>query len=77
MEHLNAFEKDIVANPKGHQWVTNDDDGSIDWFAHSVGYCNGPMCKNCGYSFCVHCMIRSGRDFGQCDSVDNDGNRQS
>lgn len=70
MEHLNAFKKDIVANPKGHQWITYDD-GEINWFAHSGVFCNGPVCKNCGYSFCVHCMIKSGRDFRQCDCVDD------
>lgn len=51
----------------GHVWETNnetspdiyDDDEygkRINSFAYSEGYHNGPRCKNCGYSFCEHCM---------------------
>lgn len=32
---------------------TSDD---IDEWAYAMGYCNGPMCKRCGDSFCVHCV---------------------
>jgi hypothetical protein len=51
-----------------HEWLTRhennpecwDDpegmyDSQPDEFAYSVGYHNGPRCKNCGYSFCKHC----------------------
>lgn len=37
-----------------HQWIRNEN-GNIDHFAMEVGYCNGPVCKRCGYSFCEHC----------------------
>ena len=37
-----------------HDWYKNDD-GSIDEFAYNNGYHNGPMCKRCDYSFCMHC----------------------
>ena len=39
---------------KEHDWI-RDKDGSIDTFAMSVGFCNGPVCKRCHYSFCEHC----------------------
>lgn len=38
----------------GHEWEI-DDDGEIDNFAYSAGFCNGPVCKKCGKSFCKHC----------------------
>lgn len=37
-----------------HDWV-KDEDGEIDEWAISYEYCNGPMCKRCYYSFCIHC----------------------
>ena len=37
-----------------HDWET-DEDGKIDEWAMEYEYHNGPMCKRCGYSFCVHC----------------------
>lgn len=37
-----------------HDWE-RDKNGEIDDFAFGVGYCNGPMCKRCFYSFCEHC----------------------
>lgn len=36
-----------------HKWM--EEDGKIDAFAYSSGYCNGPMCERCYYSFCEHC----------------------
>lgn len=36
-----------------HKWM--EEDGKIDEFAYSSGYCNGPMCERCYYSFCEHC----------------------
>jgi hypothetical protein len=50
----------------GHVWETNRDSDSdlysegeygdkINIFAYSVGFHNGPRCKNCGYYFCQHC----------------------
>lgn len=37
-----------------HSWC-KDDDGNIDVFGYSEGFCNGPKCEICGYSFCHHC----------------------
>lgn len=38
-----------------HRWQT-DERGEVDVFAGvDVGYHNGPLCVNCGYSFCEHC----------------------
>ena len=39
---------------KEHDWQ-KDDDGSIDNWAFSLGYCNGPMCQRCHHFFCEHC----------------------
>lgn len=39
---------------KEHNWVKRED-GSVDTFALSYGFCNGPACKRCGFSFCEHC----------------------
>jgi len=47
------YEKD----PQGHVWETYED-GSINIFAYSEGYCNGPVCVNCKASFCHHCSVR-------------------
>ena len=33
-----------------------DNDGEIDDWAFSIGYCNGPVCQRCYYSFCKHCV---------------------
>lgn len=37
-----------------HDWET-DEDGNIDEWVMAYGYHNGPGCKRCGYSFCMHC----------------------
>lgn len=37
-----------------HDWET-DEDGKIDEWAMEYEFHNGPMCKRCGYSFCIHC----------------------
>ena len=37
-----------------HEWETNEK-GEIDEFAMDYGYHNGPSCKRCYYSFCMHC----------------------
>ena len=37
-----------------HDWE-KDKDGNIDEFAMDYGFHNGPACKRCGYSFCMHC----------------------
>lgn len=39
---------------KEHLWEKTRN-GEIDVFAFEVGYHNGPVCKRCGYSFCIHC----------------------
>lgn len=37
-----------------HDWET-DEKGEVDDCAWGQEYCNGPMCKRCYYSFCIHC----------------------
>ena len=37
-----------------HDWVRKEN-GDIDEFAYDGDYHNGPMCKRCYYSFCIHC----------------------
>lgn len=37
-----------------HSWC-KDEYGDIDIFGYSDGFCNGPKCEICGYSFCHHC----------------------
>lgn len=53
-----------VAEKHGHVWKTYNDsysddfdihDNIINTFAYSSGYHNGPECKNCGFTFCMHC----------------------
>lgn len=38
-----------------HDWE-REDDGSIDNWASSYEFCNGPRCSRCWYSFCEHCV---------------------
>lgn len=37
-----------------HEWK-KDENGEIDYFAWSSGYCNGVVCEVCGKTVCVHC----------------------
>ena len=37
-----------------HEW-TCDEDGNINEFAMEFDYHNGPACKRCDYTFCIHC----------------------
>lgn len=37
-----------------HDWG-RDKDGGIDMWAYESGYCNGPICRRCYHSVCVHC----------------------
>ena len=37
-----------------HDWE-REENGDIDDFAYDGDYHNGPMCKRCYYSFCIHC----------------------
>lgn len=30
-------------------------ESEIDTFGYSSGYCNGPACRRCDHSFCMHC----------------------
>jgi len=55
---------DELQKKHGHQWE-KDDDGEINIFAYSSGYCNGPLCERCGYHFCKHCV--SEFDIRHCD----------
>jgi len=37
-----------------HKWQ-KDEHEDIDTFAWASGFCNGPVCERCYYSFCEHC----------------------
>lgn len=47
-----------------HDWET-DENGKIDEFAMEYEYHNGPMCKRCYHSFCIHCNPNGFND-GPC-----------
>lgn len=47
-----------------HDWET-DADGKIDEWAMSYEYHNGPVCKRCYHSFCIHCEPNGFND-GPC-----------
>ena len=58
---VEALEKQIPKKPihihevyHNHDWKC-DENGEIDMWALSVGYCNGPMCNRCHASVCEHC----------------------
>ena len=37
-----------------HNW--QNDGGYVNMFAYEFGhYCNGPSCKDCGFTGCWHC----------------------
>jgi len=38
-----------------HKWQRLPS-GEINEFAVSGGFCNGPICVECGHSFCEHCQ---------------------
>jgi hypothetical protein len=40
-----------------HSWKLNDL-GDIDYMAYSEGYCNGPYCIRCSYSYCEACILK-------------------
>ncbi len=40
---------------KKHKWK-RDSNGNIDFAAWDSGYCNGPLCVECGEHFCIHCV---------------------
>ena len=44
-----------------HDWIT-DENGNIDEFGLDYGFHNGPMCKRCYYSFCMHCKPNGWND---------------
>lgn len=46
--------KHIHEEYPAHDWERNAD-GEIDTFAFDMDFHNGPVCKRCGYSFCVYC----------------------
>lgn len=47
-----------------HDWET-DEDGKIDEWVMSYEFHNGPMCKRCYHSFCIHCEPNGFND-GPC-----------
>lgn len=42
-----------------HRWKTYSN-GEIDFCAWDSGYCNGPLCVDCGEHFCIHCAEKDG-----------------
>ena len=53
-----------------HRWK-NDDLGKVDNFAFENGIHNGPVCVNCGRSFCEHCEPEC-YDANDCEPVNID-----
>lgn len=58
---MKAIDKQIQKKPihvhqvyPKHDWML-DSNGTIDMAAFEAGYCNGPMCRRCYHSVCVHC----------------------
>lgn len=47
-----------------HRWQRVEGTRRIDWSAYSIGFCNGPVCLDCGYQCCEHCTC--GRNIPQC-----------
>ena len=47
-----------------HEWE-KDEKGQIDEWAMDIGFCNGPRCVRCGYTFCEHCN-KDGWDNTDC-----------
>ena len=49
-----------------HRWATESNrkgDITIDTFAFSEEFCNGPVCVSCGKSFCEHHASNANKDF--------------
>ena len=44
-----------IAKERGHVLRTYPRSRQVDTFVTSGGYCNGPGCKNCGWTACMHC----------------------
>ncbi len=60
-------EFDETAERKGHVLIRNED-GDVDHFVVSHGYCNGPGCSVCGWSACHHCITAD--KIPECEGVD-------
>lgn len=54
-----------------HIWKKNDYNNDIDIFAYEEGFCNGPECQKCGYSFCHHCNPEGYKDLN-CDVIEGE-----
>lgn len=50
-----------------HDWYRTEN-GEIDTCAMESGIHSGPMCKRCGYSFCVYCDSDGWED--ETDKID-------
>jgi uncharacterized protein YbaR (Trm112 family) len=48
-----------------HDWVKNEK-GEIDDFAFEFGDHSGPVCRRCGYSFCIFCKGDEGYNAEPC-----------
>lgn len=53
--------KHLKRTYKTHAWVRNSDK-TIDHFGFASGFCNGPLCKRCSFSFCEHCYPDGWKD---------------
>lgn len=58
---IEALEKQIAKKPihirkeyDKHNW-RKDENGKIDLFAWENGFCNGPICEQCGETPCANC----------------------
>jgi hypothetical protein len=55
-----------LCRERGHVLKTDAEfGGGVDNFVTDGGYCNGPGCKNCGWSACMHCDPH-GKRIPQC-----------
>lgn len=52
-EYFSSFP--YLHDTQGHVWETYEDDKEVNTFAYQKGFHNGPVCVNCGMSFCEHC----------------------
>jgi hypothetical protein len=44
-----------IDGEKGHIWI-KEDSGIVDIWAYEPSeYCYGPVCKICGYGYCIGC----------------------
>lgn len=57
-----------LCRDRGHELRENEAFGGVDQFVTDGGYCNGPGCKTCGWTACMHCDY-SGKNIPACNSL--------